>query len=57
MTMQLPMPYALTVGDAYSLQPGCDKLLATCKVKFNNVLNFRGEPHVPGTDRLFRGPR
>jgi uncharacterized phage protein (TIGR02218 family) len=57
MTLQLPMPYALAVGDGYSLQPGCDKLLATCIAKFSNVDNFRGEPHLPGQDAILRGPR
>ncbi len=50
--LALAMPYAVSVGDHYSLTKGCDKTLATCKAKFNNVLNFRGEPHVPGIDRM-----
>jgi uncharacterized phage protein (TIGR02218 family) len=57
MTLQLPMPYAVAVGHAYSMVPGCDKLLATCRDKFSNVDNFRGEPHLPGMDALLRGPR
>jgi uncharacterized phage protein (TIGR02218 family) len=57
MTLQLPMPYTLAVGDGYSLEPGCDKLLATCIAKFSNVDNFRGEPHRPGQDAILRGPR
>jgi len=44
------------VGDAYSLIPGCDKLLTTCRDKFSNVDNFRGEPHLPGMDAILRGP-
>jgi len=56
MTLALPMPYAIAIGDAYSLVPGCDKLLATCIGKFANVLNFRGEPHLPGQDAILRGP-
>lgn len=52
--LQLPMPYAVASGDAYSLTPGCDGLFATCRDRFANVLNFRGEPHVPGTDQLLR---
>lgn len=56
MTMQLPMPYAVAVGHTYSMIPGCDKLLATCIGKFNNVANFRGEPHLPGQDEILRGP-
>lgn len=55
-TMQLPMPYAVAVGHTYSMVPGCDKLLATCIAKFSNVINFRGEPHLPGNDAILRGP-
>lgn len=55
-TQQLPMPYALAVGDGYSLVPGCDRLLATCIAKFANVERFRGEPHLPGQDAILRGP-
>lgn len=56
LTLQLPMPFAVAVGDGYSLTPGCDKLLATCIGKFGNVVNFRGEPHLPGQDKTLRGP-
>ncbi|RYY33504.1 MAG: DUF2163 domain-containing protein [Sphingomonadales bacterium] len=35
---------------------GCDKSLATCAGRFGNVLNFRGEPYLPGTDLLTRYP-
>lgn len=35
---------------------GCDKSLATCGARFGNVLNFRGEPYLPGTDLLTRYP-
>lgn len=52
--LQLPMPYTVASGDAYSLTPGCDGLLATCRDRFDNVVNFRGEPYVPGTDQLMR---
>lgn len=44
-------PRPITVGDTFWLYPGCNKiLLQDCKLKFNNVLNFRGEPHVPTAD-------
>ena len=55
-TLVLPMPYPIAVGDGYSLVPGCDKLLSTCSTKFSNVINFRGEPHLPGMDEILRGP-
>lgn len=51
-TLALPMPYALLPGDSYSASKGCDKTLATCFSRFNNVVNFRGEPLVPGLDRM-----
>lgn len=38
------------VGDTFTVTEGCDKTLATCKNRFNNELNFRGEPFVPGQD-------
>ncbi|MER2520939.1 MAG: DUF2163 domain-containing protein [Bdellovibrionales bacterium] len=52
----LPMPGVIAVGDTYSLQPGCDKSFATCKARYNNAVNFRGEPHVPGTDQTLAYP-
>lgn len=50
----LPMPYLPGVGDTFSLSRGCDKTLATCRGVFSNVLNFRGEPHVPGLDKMLQ---
>lgn len=32
----------------------CDKQLSTCRDTFHNVINFRGEPFVPGIDRLLQ---
>jgi uncharacterized phage protein (TIGR02218 family) len=48
----LPLPYATAPGDAYTLTKGCDKTLATCVERFSNAVNFRGEPFVPGLDRM-----
>lgn len=39
-------------GAKYEIISGCDKHLDTCKYKFNNVINFRGEPHIPTFDKL-----
>lgn len=56
-TLALPMPYALQIGDAIELTAGCQKrLIEDCKTKFNNVLNFGGEPDVPGADILTGDP-
>jgi len=51
-TLALPLPNPMLTGDAYSLTKGCNKTLATCFSRFNNVVNFRGEPLVPGLDRM-----
>lgn len=51
-TTALPMPYTILPGDTYSMAKGCDKTTATCVGRFSNIVNFRGEPHVPGLDRM-----
>lgn len=43
-------------GDMIRLEAGCDKLPATCRVKFNNFRNFRGFPDIPGEDWLMSYP-
>ena len=50
----LPMPYAIQVGDTGSIVGGCNKAVATCHDTFDNVINFRGEPYLPGVDRLLQ---
>lgn len=52
-TLLLPAFYPVQVGDAFTIIAGCRKRLTEdCKTKFNNVLNFQGEPHLPGVDFL-----
>jgi len=53
--LQLQMPYAIQVGDTFDIVAGCDKVNTTCFNKFNNIINFRGEPFVPGNDQLTKG--
>lgn len=43
-------------GDRIRLEAGCDKRAETCRQKFNNFLNFRGFPHIPGEDWLMAHP-
>jgi uncharacterized phage protein (TIGR02218 family) len=50
--LALPMPYPLAVSDTYVLSKGCDKTTGTCFNRFSNIDNFRGEPSVPGLDRM-----
>lgn len=51
-TLLFDLPFDLTIGDSVSFYPGCDKRFATCRDVFGNQINFRGFPHIPGTDAL-----
>jgi uncharacterized phage protein (TIGR02218 family) len=53
-TLFLPLSFPGQVGDTYIMKPGCDKSIDTCRVRYNNVVNFRGFPHVPGTMEILR---
>jgi len=55
-TLFLPIGYPPEVGDTGTMRPGCDKTVATCKARFDNILNFRGEPYVPGLDAIMVYP-
>lgn len=37
----------ILVGDTGSVFPGCARDRPTCKTKYNNLVNYRGEPDVP----------
>lgn len=50
--LALPMGKSISVGDSVKVIAGCDKTRETCQSKFSNILNFRGEPDVPGVDQL-----
>ena len=50
--LALPMGKSIQVGDSFNIIAGCDKTRETCQSKFSNIINFRGEPDVPGTDKL-----
>jgi uncharacterized phage protein (TIGR02218 family) len=47
---------SIEAGCRVELREGCDKRFATCVSRFNNAVNFRGEPHLPGNDLLTRYP-
>lgn len=46
----------LRVGDLVELEAGCDKRVETCRLKFQNIENFQGFPHIPGEDWLMTYP-
>lgn len=41
--------FPIQVGDTGIIERGCAKTLDACR-GYNNVLNFRGEPYMPGSD-------
>jgi len=60
------MPFEVQAADKFRLYPGCDKRKSTCKDKFQisgsihfgngNVLNYHGDPFIPGADALQQYP-
>ena len=54
LTLDRPIADATFAGISVELIEGCDHTLSTCSQRFNNALNFRGEPFLPGNDHLAR---
>lgn len=58
------MPYDVAVGDIIRIAPGCKLTRTDCRNKWvmagstnfvnGNVLNFQGEPDLPGRDKVLR---
>ena len=48
---------SVAAGDCFRLVAGCDKRAETCHAKFDNYLNFRGFPHIPGDDWVTAYPK
>ncbi|MDA7429835.1 DUF2163 domain-containing protein [Primorskyibacter aestuariivivens] len=51
-----PLRAQVAVGDVVRITAGCDKRMETCRLKFNNLLNFRGFPDLPEDDWLIVNP-
>ncbi len=50
------MPEVIALGDHFTVTAGCDKRFATCRDRFDNAVNFRGFPHIPGNDFVVNVP-
>jgi hypothetical protein len=50
LTLFLNSNFVFSTGDTFTAQLGCDKNYRTCLYIWNNLLNFRGFPFVPGLD-------
>jgi uncharacterized phage protein (TIGR02218 family) len=57
LNLQLPFDARLEVGEDVTVMPGCDGSPATCKNKFNNLLNFLGFPYIPSSNPVIWGFR
>lgn len=63
-TLQLDMPFDISVGDSVQMYPGCSKVIEDCKGVAgangkpwgNNLVNYGGFPHIPGTDKILQTP-
>jgi len=49
-------PHRPSIGGRIEVLEGCDKSFGTCRLRFSNAANFRGEPQLPGNDLLTRYP-
>ena len=47
----------VAAGDRFRVTAGCDKRAETCAAKFDNLINFRGFPHIPGDDWVTAYPK
>lgn len=55
LTLYIPLFYPVEAGDHIRVVAGCNKTFNTCKQKFDNSINFRGEPYLASADTLFSG--
>ncbi len=47
-TLWEPLRASVQPGDQLRLEAGCDKRMSTCRLKFNNLVNYQGFPDIPG---------
>lgn len=44
--------FTVAVADSFTVYAGCDASFDSCKDKFDNLINFRGFPYIPGSDSI-----
>lgn len=54
LVLDRPLVKGTLTGTRVELREGCDHTIATCGDRFDNAINFRGEPFLPGNDLLAR---
>lgn len=56
-TLSVPLPKGVALGDVFTAIAGCQKrAVEDCAGRYSNILNFQGEPDVPGQDLLTADP-
>jgi hypothetical protein len=57
-SLVLPMSNNISIGDSFYVSSGCDKNFnsTTGCSHYNNRINFRGYPHIPGIDKIMEYP-
>ena len=56
-TLHEVFPFVVQVGDTLTVEAGCDRRFETCRDKFANGGNHRGEPAVPGLGQILKRGR
>lgn len=47
----------IQVGDTFTLAPGCDRRMETCRDRFDNLVNMRAPAlYCPGMDEIIKAP-
>ena len=53
--LKRPFPFAVAVSDEFTVTAGCNRTVEDCR-KYGNIINFRGEPYIPGLENANRVP-
>lgn len=56
LTLYLSSAEDIAAGDAFTIEAGCDKTVTMCKGRYNNIVNNRSFPFIPGSDVINRTP-
>jgi uncharacterized phage protein (TIGR02218 family) len=57
LSLFLPLGQVLpAASDTFTIEPGCNHTIYDCNNKYNNTVNFRGEPFIPGMDAILNYP-
>lgn len=56
LVLERPLAMGAEVGLRVLLREGCDHTISTCAQRFDNAVNFQGDPFLPGNDLLTRYP-